>query len=106
MRAMPLASGNGIGETWTFIGPQPIKNAQGLNTNGQCGHFPITGSGRVTAIGFGATPTIIYLGSASGGVWQSIHSCTPWPPLTHQQGFVGFVCHALLPRSAPDEDVI
>ena len=60
------------------IGPAPIQN--GLIA----GEGPV--SGRITTLAFDPTdPTIVYIGAADGGVWQSTDAGATWTPLTDAQ---------------------
>lgn len=59
---------------WTSIGPAPIPNGQTSPI------MPV--SGRVTAIAIHPlTPTIVYVGTAQGGLYRTLNGGTTWTPL-------------------------
>ena len=60
------------GKVWEQIGPAPVA--------WDAYHF----SGRVRSIAV-QNPAIIYIGSASGGVWKTTNGGTSWTPLTDDQ---------------------
>lgn len=61
--------------TWSFRGPRPIANEYWSgNANA---------SGRVVSIAPHPTdPNIVYIGTASGGVWKTVDGGVNWAPLT------------------------
>lgn len=105
MRSIPQIVGPVGG--WTFIGPQPITNGQGLTSSGFCGPPPrIDVSGRVSAIAFGASPATIYVGAADGGVWKSTDAGASFAPLTDSQASLAVGSIAVVPGANPDLDLI
>ncbi|MDQ6712054.1 MAG: hypothetical protein M3Z28_02550, partial [Candidatus Dormibacteraeota bacterium] len=62
-----------VGVSWTALGPKPIK---GLSTYGDS-------AGRVTALA--AKGSVVYAGTADGGVWKSTDDGGTWTPLTDSQ---------------------
>lgn len=67
---------NSLMEAWTPIGPAPIPNGQveGLEETAV--------SGRVSAIAVHPTnPNIVYVGTASGGLYRTTNGGTNWTPL-------------------------
>jgi hypothetical protein len=62
-----------LGAQWTSLGPQPIR---GLSTYGNS-------AGRVTAVALRGS--IVYIGTADGGVWRSANSGATWTALTDSQ---------------------
>ena len=95
---------------WTFIGPQPITNGQGLSAIGFCVPLPppprIDVSGRVTALAFGASTSTIYLGAADGGVWKSTDGGANWTVLTDQQPSIAVGSVAVVPGGTSTQDVV
>jgi photosystem II stability/assembly factor-like uncharacterized protein len=79
-----------LAPTWTPIGPAPQQVPSTFNGFPSAG-FPVTG--RVTAIAFGQDNTgaaALFLGTASGGVWESTNYTSPtpsWNPLTDDVNF-------------------
>ena len=74
---------------WQPIGAGPVPNATGTTT----GRFPAI-SGRVAAIAIDPIiSSIIYIGTASGGVWKSIDNGFTWSPKTDYQTnlAIGFI---------------
>lgn len=68
----PQASGS-TGGTWVNLGPSPVQNDYWSG--------PGPASGRISSIAL-APNGAIYVGSASGGVWDSTNGGTSWTPLT------------------------
>ncbi|HEV2302063.1 MAG TPA: hypothetical protein VGR91_10885 [Stellaceae bacterium] len=63
---------------WTSIGPTPITNGQTIPAAAV--------SGRVNAIAVNpSNPSVVYIGAADGGVWESTDGGTDWTPLTDGQ---------------------
>ena len=63
---------------WTSIGPTPITNGQTIPAAAV--------SGRVNAIAVNpSNPSVVYIGAADGGVWESMDGGTHWTPLTDGQ---------------------
>ncbi len=61
--------------TWTEIGPFPVPNGQTQTTSTSV-------TGRVTSIAIDPTNnSIVYLGTAFGGVWRSTNGGTTWTPI-------------------------
>lgn len=69
---------------WAFIGPSRIINGQSLQHGGaQCSVASRPNvSGRVTSIAIGGNDSVVYLGTAGGGVWKSVNQGSTWDPLT------------------------
>lgn len=70
---------------WNFIGPSRISGGQPLSHGGfNCplAPFRINVSGRVTAIAVGSNDSVLYAGSAGGGVWKTVDGGANWKPLT------------------------
>ena len=64
---------------WNPVGAGPVPNGTDV------GKYPAL-SGRVTAIAIDPnTPSTIYIGTASGGVWKSIDNGLTWSPKTDYQ---------------------
>jgi len=79
---------------WTSIGPRPVPN--GSSQPGTLG--PVTG--RVTAIA--ADPTnssIVYLGTAQGGVWRTTNGGTTWVAIFDNAQSLGIGAIALAPSN-------
>jgi len=72
-----------IGPAWTAIGPAPIPNGQTIpaDVNGiSLTHTPV--SGRVTAVAIDpANASIVYVGTAQGGVYKSTNGGATWTRL-------------------------
>jgi hypothetical protein len=99
MSTMPALATSG---KWTFNGPDSITNGQALSAAGFCGTpNRVTVSGRVTSVAFGASPSTIYVGSASGGVWKTVDGGSTWTPLTDQQVSLAVGALAVVPGT-PD----
>ena len=65
---------------WRSIGPF------GFQTSGFYGSSPNADGGRIRAIAIHPTnPSIIFAGSASGGVWRTTNGGATWTPLTDNQ---------------------
>ena len=65
---------------WRSIGPF------GFQTSGFYGSSPNADGGRIRAIAIHPTnPSIVYAGSASGGVWRTNNGGATWTPLTDTQ---------------------
>ena len=63
------------GPTWTEVGPMPIPNGQTVGTT-----TPV--SGRVISIAIHpSNPDIVFVGTASGGLYRSSNGGTSWVPL-------------------------
>jgi hypothetical protein len=85
--------------TWTSIGPAPLYASGGFVNGNVAGHQTSINpawlySGRIT--GIAADPTnanVIYIASASGGVWKTINGGTSWQALTDNQAtlFMGAI---------------
>ena len=61
--------------SWTSIGPEPIPNGQTVDVS-----VPV--SGRVTAIAIHpSNPNIVYVGTASGGVYRTLDGGGSWTAL-------------------------
>lgn len=70
-------------DRWTFIGPQP---AQALTTGQAIFSGARSISGRVTSLAINPRDgNVIYLGSATGGVWKTTDGGLNWAPLTDTQ---------------------
>ncbi len=73
-------------QAWTSIGPAPIQ--QGLIGIASCGQtdcevWRTNVSGRAKAIAFHPTnPNIMYVGTATGGIWKSTDGGNTYVPLT------------------------
>ena len=69
---------------WAEVGPRPIVGNENLGSNppGQFGN----NSGRVTAMVVDPTnPSVVYTGTAGGGVWKSTDAGTTWTAMTDGQ---------------------
>ena len=65
---------------WRSVGPF------GFQTSGFYGSSPNADGGRIRAIAIHPTnPSIVYAGSASGGVWRTNNGGATWTPLTDNQ---------------------
>ncbi len=65
---------------WRSVGPF------GFQTSGFYGSSPNADGGRIRAIAIHPTnPSIVYAGSASGGVWRTTNGGATWTPLTDNQ---------------------
>ena len=65
---------------WRSVGPF------GFQTSGFYGSSPNADGGRIRAIAIHPTnPSIVYAGSASGGVWRTNNGGATWTPLTDSQ---------------------
>lgn len=74
-RARAAASPAAALPSWKAIGPAPIPNGQTFGTV-----QPV--SGRVTAIAVHPTnPSILYVGTADGGVYRTLDGGTSWTPI-------------------------
>lgn len=82
--------------SWESLGPAPISNVEG---GFSWGTPPL--SGRVTSLTVnGSNPSIVYLGSAGGGIWKSIDNGTHWVPLTDNQSSLSTGIVTLSPDNA------
>jgi hypothetical protein len=62
--------------SWTFDGPSSLSSGTGRTPY----------SGRATALAISpSNPSILYLGTAGGGVWKSVDAGAAWAPLTDSQ---------------------
>ena len=104
LRALPIAP---LPHPWTSIGPAPVGGVQGLGPNGNCAPNPlISASGRATAIGFGLSPSTVYLGTASGGVWKSTNGGNSWKVLTDFEPSLAVGALTVIPGKNAGADVI
>ncbi|HKD68190.1 MAG TPA: hypothetical protein VKB84_15195 [Candidatus Binataceae bacterium] len=91
---------------WVSVGPEPIGAGQSIGPNGFCApNPPILVSGRATALAFGAGGAI-YLGTAGGGVWQSLDAGTTWAALTDTQPSLAVGALAVVPGATQAQDEI
>jgi hypothetical protein len=80
--------------SWISIGPRPVPN--GSSQPGTLG--PVTG--RVTAIATDPTnASIVYLGTAQGGVWRTINGGTSWVAIFDNAQSLGIGAIALAPSN-------
>ncbi len=83
-RRMPAPAS--AGEAWTSLGPAPIQDGViGISscTATGCQTWHTSVSGRTKAIAFDPTDTsIMYIGTATGGVWKSSDGGNTFAPLT------------------------
>jgi photosystem II stability/assembly factor-like uncharacterized protein len=82
VRAMPAmrTSGAMVVTPWRSIGPF------GFQTSGYYGSSPSPDGGRIRTVAIHPTnPSIIYAGSASGGVWRTTNGGASWTALTDFQ---------------------
>jgi hypothetical protein len=82
VRAMPAmrTSGSMVVTPWRSLGPF------GFQTSGYYGSSPSPDGGRIRTVAIHPTnPSIIYAGSASGGVWRTTNGGASWTPLTDFQ---------------------
>jgi hypothetical protein len=78
---------------WAELGPKPLL------TNTVVGEV----SGRVTAIAIDPRNNgVIYLGTATGGVWRSTDAGATWTPLTDSQPSMSVGAIAIAPTSDPN----
>jgi uncharacterized protein (TIGR03437 family) len=78
-----LTPGELAQDRWTFIGPQP---AQALTSPQSIYSGARSISGRVTSIAIDPrNGNVVYLGSATGGVWKTTDGGVNWSPLTDTQ---------------------
>src|SRR5271157_3484261 len=95
------------GASWSFLGPQPIENGEGLSFEGFCAGLPrITVSGRVTSLAFGPDTSTIYIGSAGGGVWKSSDAGASWTALTDGEPSMEIGALAVVPGANTSQDVV
>src|SRR5205814_1526409 len=67
-----------VGGSWSLLGPKPISTAYLRGEQ----HIGLT-SGRITALTVSpANTSVVYAGSAGGGVWKSTNGGGEWTPLT------------------------
>ena len=84
-RAMSLAA------NWVNIGPAPMKDSA-------MGSEKIDVSGRAKAILINPqNPSIVYVGTAQGGVWKSTNGGDNWVPLTDKQASLAVAALAMDP---------
>jgi photosystem II stability/assembly factor-like uncharacterized protein len=84
-----IASPPGSASTWSQVGPEP-------------GHDPDNtaspSSGRATALAVDPTnPSVVYMGTAGGGVWKTTDGGARWTPLTDSQDSLAIGAIALDP---------
>src|SRR5579859_1161359 len=88
----PLGGPNPPSGVWTSIGPAPINSTLGGGTS----------AGRLAAVAIDPTTsganTVIYIGTAGGGVWKSINNGTSWTALTDSQPSLAVGAIAVDPR--------
>jgi hypothetical protein len=79
------ALGSIAGTVWKPIGPNPIVEP------GCCGSpFTFAANGRVNSIAVDPTnSSVLYLGSAGGGVWKTVDGGAHWMPMTDQEISLG-----------------
>ncbi len=81
---------------WKLVGPAPLDMTGGQLPNAG------PGSGRATALAIHPTqPSIVYLGTAMGGVWRSDDGGGSWRPLTDAMASMAVGALAIDP-AAPD----
>jgi hypothetical protein len=69
-----------VGAQWTFAGPAPLIGGSSQTS----GNFD--NSGRALAIAVHPTNSqIVYVGTASGGVWKTTNGGTSWTPITDSE---------------------
>lgn len=75
-----------VGGSWTFVAPEETEPAQVAPANA----LSLTpGMGRLNVADFDPNDDrIIYVGSASGGLWRSNDGGSSWHPLTDQAGLM------------------
>ena len=79
-RATAGAASSMLVPPWRSVGPF------GFQTSGFYGSSPNADGGRIRAIAIHPTnPSIVYAGSASGGVWRTNNGGATWTPLTDTQ---------------------
>jgi len=90
-------------QTWEELGPAPINDGLiGLHhcTQTDCGAWRTTVSGRTKAIVFNPNnPSIIYVATATGGIWKSTNGGNSYVPLTDDQPTMSFHSLALDPNN-------
>jgi hypothetical protein len=85
MRAMEASAASSTASpstTWTFIGPQPIKDAQPNFAEPIPGGANYDATGRVTSVAVDPVSGDIFVGAASGGVWRSAGDGSMFAPIT------------------------
>ncbi len=89
------AGGDALQAVWTEIGPNPIPQGQLVSGTSSV-------SGRVSAIAVHPTnPNIVYVGTASGGLYRSTDGGANWTPLMDSALSLAIGSIAIAP-SAPD----
>jgi len=78
-----------------------------MGVNGICGTVEnASGSGRISSISFGASPSTIYVGAAGGGVWKTTDGGTTWNPLTDGENTLAVGALAVVPNADPTQDTV
>jgi len=117
MQALPALPALGT-SGWNFIGPARISNGQALYHDGfNCPLplFRINVSGRVSSIAVGGSDSVLYVGTAGGGIWKTVDGGVNWKPLTDMLALshnnvpvagnaIGAL--AVVPNANPDLDVV
>jgi photosystem II stability/assembly factor-like uncharacterized protein len=85
-RAERMTASQAPEQAWTSVGPAPLQQGLiGISSCSQtdCEVWRTNVSGRVKAIAFHPTnPNIVYVGTATGGVWKSTDGGNTYVPLT------------------------
>ena len=79
---------------WTAIGPQPITAEKAAEAAGQPPYI-----GRITSIAV-VDANVVYLGSATGGVWKTTNGGTDWAPLTDNAASLAIGAVAIDPNNS------
>jgi photosystem II stability/assembly factor-like uncharacterized protein len=82
---------------WSPLGPAPIKNGQPA----YCDADLIRSSGRVSAVALAPDdPDVVYIGSATGGVWKSTDAGQNWVALMSDEASLSIGALAIDPRNS------
>jgi len=95
-RAATHADDAAVGQ-WTLIGPQPLIGPDGKSYTGTMAHSGLVNAAAVDP----RNSSVVYLGTAGGGVWKTTDGGQTWIPLTDNQPSLEIGALALDP-SNPD----
>ena len=101
-QSMPVAAQD-ASQAWQSLGPNPISNGLvGLHDCDQvdCGAWRTNVSGRTKVIVFNPqNPNIVYVGTATGGIWKSTDGGNSYTPLTDNLPSMAFHSLVLDPQN-------